>query len=64
MLNHWATELRSGLLPQDCGVATPEIGQERFHLGRSFREAFDFWCQGDVFYRFSAGSQKSPACFL
>ena len=25
MLVHWATGLRSGLLPEDCGVATSEM---------------------------------------
>ena len=25
MFNHWATGLRSGLLPEGCGVATPEV---------------------------------------
>ena len=25
MFNHWATGLRSGLLPEGCGVTTPEI---------------------------------------
>ena len=46
MFNHWATGLRSGLLPQDCVVATPEVGPKKDNLGRSFREGFDFWCQG------------------
>ena len=25
MFNHWAAGLRSGLLPEDCGVAAPEM---------------------------------------
>ena len=29
MFNHWATGLRSGLLPQDCGVATPGVGPKK-----------------------------------
>ena len=64
MFNHWATGLRSGLLPEGCGVATPEVVQKRSHLGRSFREGFDFWCQGKVFWRVLVGSRRSPACFL
>ena len=29
MFNHWAIGLRSGLLPEGCGVATPEIGSKK-----------------------------------
>ena len=29
MFNHWATGLRSGLLPQDCEAGTPEVGQKK-----------------------------------
>ena len=25
MFNHWATGLQSGLLPEDCCIATPEL---------------------------------------
>ena len=28
MFNHWATGLRSGLLPQEYDVATPEVGKK------------------------------------
>ena len=42
MFNHWATGLRSGLLPQDCEVATQKLIQERGHVGRGFREGFNF----------------------
>ena len=49
MFDHWATGLRSALLPEGCGVATPEVVQKKSHLGRGFREGFDFWCQGKVF---------------
>ena len=63
MFNHWATG-RSGLLPQDCVVATQNMSPKRCHFGRSFREGFDFWCQGKVFGRVLVGSRRSPACFL
>ena len=29
MFSHWAIGLRSGLLPEGCGVATPEVGPKR-----------------------------------
>ena len=64
MFNHWATGLRSGLLPQDCEVATQKLHQKRCHFGRSFREGFDFWCQGMIFGRVLVGSRRSPTCFL
>ena len=64
MFNHWATGLRSGLLPQDCEVATQKLLQKRGHVGRSFPESFDFWCQRKVFWRVLVGSRKSPASFL
>ena len=32
--------------------------------GGSFREDFDFWCQGMIFWRVLVGSWKSPASFL
>ena len=49
MFNHWATGLRSGLLPQDCEVATQKLLQKRCHLGRRFRESFDFGSQEMIF---------------
>ena len=64
MFNHWATGLRSGLLPEDCEVATQKLIQKRCNLGRSFREGFDFWSQGMIFWRVSGGSRRSPATFL
>ena len=64
MFNHWATGLRSGLLPQDCEVATQQLPRKRCPFARSFREGFDFWCQGMDLGRVSAGSRRSPACFL
>ena len=64
MFNHWATGLRSGLLPQDCEVGTPEVAQKRCRFGRSFREGFDFGCQGMDFWRVLVGSRRSLACFF
>ena len=64
MFNHWATGLRSGLLPEGCGVATLEVVQKRSHFERSFREGFGFWCQGKVFWRVLVGSRRCPASFL
>ena len=32
--------------------------------GGSFREDFDFWCQGMIFWRVLVGSRRSPASFL
>ena len=64
MFNHWATGLRSGLLPQDCEVATQKLLQKRGHVGRSFPKSFDFWCQRKVFWRVLVGSRRSPASFL
>ena len=63
MFNHWATGLRSGLLPQDCEVGTPEAVQKRNKILRSFREGFCFWSQA-IFCRVSASSRRCPACFL
>ena len=64
MFNHWAAGLRSGLLPQDCEVGTPEVAPKSTKFGRSFREGFVFWCQGMEFWRVAAGSWRSPASFL
>ena len=46
MLVHWATGLRSGLLPEDWGVATPEMSQKTRDFGGGLRDGFDLWCQG------------------
>ena len=40
MFNHWATGLRSGLLPDGCGVATPEIGSKKEQFGAKFSRGF------------------------
>ena len=49
MFNHWATGLRSGLLPQVVVLQHQKLAKRRDSFGRSFREDFDFWCQGKVF---------------
>ena len=41
-----------------------KVAQKRCHVGRGFREGFDFWCQGKVFWRVLVGSRRSPASFL
>ena len=45
MLNHWATGLRSGLLPQDLDAATPQIVNKNA-IFRGLREAFSFLQHG------------------
>ena len=49
MFNHWATGLRSGLLPQVLVLQHQKLTPKRDNFGRSFREGFDFWCQGMIF---------------
>ena len=43
---HWAAGLRSGLLAEDCGVATPESAQKRGPKSESLQEEIDFWPHG------------------
>ena len=64
MFNHWATGLRSGLLPQDCEVGAPESAPKKNIFLCSFHEGFDLLSQGIMFLRVSAGSRRSPACLL
>ena len=64
MFNHWAIGLRSGLLPQVVVSQHQKLVQKRDSFGRSFREGFDFWCQGMIFWMVLVGSRRSPACFL
>ena len=64
MFNHWAIGLRSGLLPQVVVLQHQKLSKKRSHLGRSFREAFDCWSQGMIFWRVSGGFRRSPASFL
>ena len=40
MFNHWATGLRSGLLPQDCGVAPQEVGPKKAQILAKFSRGF------------------------
>ena len=49
MFNHWATGLRSGLLPQVVVLQHQKLAQKRCHFERSFREGFDFGHQGMIF---------------
>ena len=49
MFNHWAIGLRSGLLPQVVVLQHQKLAQKRCHVGRGFREGFDFWSQGMIF---------------
>ena len=49
MFDHWATGLRSGLLPQDCEVGTPETVQKGTKFERVFCEDFVFLVPGDDF---------------
>ena len=56
MFNHWATGLRSGLLPQVVVLQHQKLAQKRNSFGQRFREGFDFWCQGKFFWRVLVGS--------
>ena len=47
MFNHWAVGLRSGLLPEGCGVATPEIASKKRLTWAKFSRGF--WVPGDDF---------------
>ena len=51
MFNHWATGLRSGLLPQDCEVATQKLPAQKFHVGQSFREGVDLAPRDEIVAR-------------
>ena len=64
MFNHWATGLRSGLLPQVVVLQHQKLFKKRCHFERSFREGFDFGGQGMDFWRVLVGSRRYPACFL
>ena len=43
MFNHWAAGLRSRLLPEDCGVATPKSTQKRGPKSEDLLEKIHFW---------------------
>ena len=49
MLNHWAAGLRSRLLPEVRGVATPEMCQKRPPNFGGLPYGFGAWCQGMFF---------------
>ena len=46
MFNHWATGLRSGLLPQDCEVATQKLPQKGAILSEVFARVLIFGARG------------------
>ena len=46
MFNHWATGLRSGLLPQDCVVATQKWPKKGAMLGEVFARVLIFGPRG------------------
>ena len=41
-----------------------KLFKKRCHFERSFREGFDFGCQGAVFLRVLVGSRRCPASFF
>ena len=49
MFNHWATGLRSGLLPQDCEVATQKWPQKGAILGEVFARMLIFYAKEKFF---------------
>ena len=49
MFNHWAIGLRSGLLPQDCEVATPEVVKKSAVLKEVFARVLIFRARGKFF---------------
>ena len=49
MLNHWAAGLRSGLLAEGCGVATPEMFQKRPPNFGGLPYGFGAGCHGMFF---------------
>ena len=49
MFNHWATGLRSGLLPQDCEVATQKLSRKGALLGEVFARILIFGPRGLFF---------------
>ena len=63
MFNHWAIGLRSGLLPQVVVLQHQKLAKKN-SFGRGFREDFDFWSQGKVFWRvFGRFSEVSRVFF-
>ena len=64
MFNHWAAGLRSGLLPEGCGVATPEMCKKMPPKFGSLPYGFDVWRQGMHFLIALAGSRGCGGGFL
>ena len=52
MFNHWATGLRSGLLPEGCGVAAPEVSKKSAILDEIFVRVLIFCARGKFFEGF------------
>ena len=51
MFNHWATGLRSGLLPQVVVLQHQKLSKKGAFLGEVFARVLIFWFQGKVFLR-------------
>ena len=51
MFNHRATGLRSALLPEGCGVATPEVGSKKMPFWAKFSRGFLFLVPGEGFLK-------------
>ena len=49
MFNHWATGLRSGLLPQDCEAATQKLHKKGAIWGEVFARVLIFGARGRFF---------------
>ena len=52
MFNHWANRLRSGLLLEDCGAATPEVVQKRIMVFEVCARISLFGYRGRIFEGF------------
>ena len=64
VLNHWAAGLRSRLLAEGCGVATPKSAQKRCPKSGSLERNFDFGPHEMRFQVVSPGFHESPGGFL
>ena len=64
VLNHWAAGLRSRLLAEGCGVATPESAQKRGPKLRSLERKIDFWPHEMRFQVVWPGFHEWPGGFL
>ena len=63
MFNHWATGLRSGLLPEGCGVAAPKSVQKGPNLNAVFARVFIFDARGWIFEGFQQVLAGLPHVF-